>query len=50
MNVKKTNTIVVRRYETQDVKIICKWASLRENISINGLQTMVDVNMRLRIE
>ena len=54
MNVKKTKTMMVCRDETPDMRIVVIGQVLEQvkssNIWVNGLQTMVDANVRLRIE
>ena len=54
MNVKKMNTMMVCRNEEPDVRILVNGQVLEQvkksNIWVNGLQTMVDANVRLRIE
>ena len=54
MNVKKTKTMVVCRDETPDVRIVVNGQVLEQVKNLNNwvsrLQTMVDANVRLRIE
>ena len=53
MNVKKTKTVVVCHDETPDVRIVVNGQVLEQvisNIWVNGLQTMVNANVRIIIE